>query len=128
MLVCGIVVHRPINSRNSYSYKKVRRLDIGSLAGLVTVYLFFVGETGYLSFAVQQAIARGMIFENAALSLALIKSLAGIVVIYSAYVGYEDAKSTRYWNLTVIIIIAIISLYYSRHIVVFFLALLAIEV
>src|SRR5262249_32035872 len=102
-------------------------LDVALLAGLLTVYLFFVGQTGYLSYAVQQAVGRGMSFESTVLSLALMKISAGIWVLCSSCVGYDDRKSTRFGYLTGVLIIAIVALFYSKHIMVFFLALLAIE-
>jgi len=68
-----------------------------------------------------------MTFEITALSLALMKISAGIWVLYSSCMGYEDPKSTRFWYLTLVLIVAIVTIFYSRHGVIFFLALLAIE-
>jgi hypothetical protein len=127
VIALGMALHRPVNVRDSYVYKKAERLEVRSFAELLMVYLFFVGQTGYLSYAVQQAVGRGMTFESTALSLALMKISAGIWVLCSACVGYYDPKSTRFWYLTVVLIVAIVVLFYGSHVVVFFLALLAIE-
>jgi hypothetical protein len=127
MVACGTALHHPISVQEGYVYQATQRLKVGSFAGLLTVYLFFVGQTGYLSYAVQQAVGRGMTFESTALSLALMKISAGIWVLCTSCVGHDDLKSTRFGYLTVVLIIAIIALFYSKHIVVFFLALLAIE-
>src|SRR5262249_34389295 len=111
----------------SHVDKRMQHLKIGPSVGLLTVYLFFAGQTGYLSYAVQQAVGRGMSFEGTTLSLALMKMSAAIWVLLSACAGYEDRKSARFGNLTVSLIVAIVALFFSRHIVVFFLALLVIE-
>ena len=126
LLALGIVLHQP-GSREVNKYKTVRHFEIGLLAGLSTVYLFFAGQTGYLAYVVQQAVARGMTLEGTTLCLALMKISAGVWILCSAHLGYEDARSTRFWNLTLMLLIAIFALSFSRHIVVFFLALLAIE-
>ena len=127
MVALGTILHRPVNGEVSYIYKKVQRLEIGSIAGLLIVLLFFVGQTGYLSYAIQQAVGRGMTFEVTAMSLALMKISAGIWVLFSSCVGNEDPKNTRFLNLTLVLIAAIVALFYSRHVLIFFLALLAIE-
>jgi len=127
MVALGTILHRPVNGEVSYIYKKAQRLEIGSIAGLLIVLLFFVGQTGYLSYAIQQAVGRGMTFEVTAMSLALMKISAGIWVLFSSCVGNEDPKNTRFLNLTLVLIAAIVALFYSRHVLIFFLALLAIE-
>jgi len=127
MLAWGIVLHQHVDSREGHTYRKVRHIEIGSIAGLLTTYLFFVGQTGYLAYALQQAVGRGMTFESTALCLALMKISAGVWILCSARSGCEDTGSTNFWNLTLILIGAIVALSYSRDVVVFFLALLAIE-
>lgn len=128
MIALGMLLHHPINMREGQIYKNAEGLQIGSFAGLLTVYFFFVGQSGYLAYAIQQAISRGMTFEVAALSLALMKVSAGIWVLYSSWARSVDQKASQFLNLTLILIVAILVLFYSRHIVVFFLALLAIEI
>jgi len=127
LLALGIALYQPTASREVNKYNTVRHFEIGLLGGLSTVYLFFAGQTGYLAYVVQQAVARGMTLEGTTLCLALMKISAGAWILCSAHLGYEDARSTRFWNLTLILLVAIIALSYSRHIEVFFLALLAIE-
>jgi hypothetical protein len=127
MVALGAVLHHPVKGRESYVYERVQRLEVGSIAGLLIVYLFFVGQTGYLSYAIQQAIGRGITLEVTVLSLALMKVSAGIWVICSSCVGEEDQKNTRFWKLTLVLIVAIVALFYTRHVAVFFLSLLAIE-
>jgi hypothetical protein len=127
MLILGIVLHKHLDGREGHECRKVRRLEIGSFAGLLTTYLFFVGQTGYLAYAVQQAVGRGMTFESTALCLALMKILAGVWILCSAHLGREATGTTKFWNLTLILIAAIVALSYSRDIVVFFLGLLAME-
>lgn len=126
IIALGMVLHEPVNVREIRVHKEVQRLEVGSLAGLLIVYLFFAGQTGYLSYVIQQAIARGMTFEVAVLSLALMKISAGIWVLCSSCVN-KDSKSGSFWSLTLILIGAIVALFYSRHVAVFFVALLAIE-
>jgi hypothetical protein len=127
LLTWGIMLHQPAGGREVNKYKTVRHFEIGALSGLITVYLFFVGQTGYLAYVVQQAVAHGMTLEGTTLCLALMKISAGVWILCSAQLGNEDARSTRFWNLTLILIGAIFTVSYSRYIVVFFLALLAIE-
>jgi hypothetical protein len=127
IVAIGTILHHPLSGGASYVSKRAQRLEVGSIAGLLIVFLFFVGQTGYLSYAIQQAVGRGMTFEVTAMSLALMKISAGIWVLCSSCVGYEDPKSVRFLNLTLLLIAAIVALFYSRHIVIFFLALLAME-
>jgi len=127
MVAFGMVLYHPVNVRASYVYKRAQRLHIGSFAALLVVYLFFAGQTGYLSYAVQQAVGRGMTFEVTAMALALMKFLAGIWVICSSCLGHEDPKGTRFCNLTLVLVGAIVALFYSRDMVILFVALLAIE-
>jgi len=127
VLIWGIVLHKQLDGREGDEYRKIRRFEIGSFAGLLITYLFFVGQTGYLAYAVQQAVGRGMTFESTVLCLALMKISAGVWILCSAHLGHKATGSTRFWYLTLTLIAAIVALSYSRDIVVFFLALLAIE-
>ena len=127
IIVSGMVLYQPANVRAGYVCKKVQRIQTGAFAGLLIVFLFFAGQTGYLSYALQQAVGRGMTFEVTAMSLALMKLSAGIWVICSSSAGHEDSKSTRFCNLTLVLACSIVALFYSGHIVIFFVALLVIE-
>jgi hypothetical protein len=129
ILACGLALHYPIRARGDRVYKvEEQHLDAGCLACLLTVYLFFVGQTGYLSYVVQQAVSRGMTFEKTIWSLALMKVSAGIWVLVAAHLHYEASKSREFLNLTIILSVAIVALYYCKHIAVFFLGLLAMEI
>jgi hypothetical protein len=97
------------------------------LGGLATVFLFFAGQTGYLTYVVHRAVDRGMTFEHTAQSLALMKFATGIVILLSAYLRRGEAKNSRFGYLTFILVMAILSLSYCRNIAVFFLALLVME-
>jgi hypothetical protein len=126
MLTFGVMLHQPVEggARNS---NKASRFEFRSSAGLLTVYFFFVGQTGFLAYVVQQAIGRGMHFGSIALSLALMKLAAGVWIIFFAHSEAEGPKITRFGALSFILIAAVVALAYTREMAVFFLALLAKE-
>jgi hypothetical protein len=128
MLALGIILHQPVGGIGvSPKHDETRLFKIERSAGLFTVYFFFVGQTGFLAYVIQQAVGRGMVFDSTTLSLALMKLAAGVWILCSAYFGSEDSRSTRFGNLSLSLVAAIVVLSYSRDIVVFFLALLALE-
>jgi hypothetical protein len=129
MLSLGIMLYRHEDgSMGVREYNKISSWSIARSSGLVIVYCFFVGQTGFIAYIIQQAIGRGMTLDSTVWSLAAMKLAAGFWILCSTYLGSEDRRNTQFLSVSLLLVGAIVALAYSRDTVVFFSAFLMLEV
>jgi hypothetical protein len=129
ILICGIILHRPVaEERTKAKFAEGTRWTIRQFSGLATVYLFFVGQTGFLAYVIQQALAREMNFNDTVWSLAAVKFAAGLWLIGVAFLGFGMQRKEQFLYVGIVLISAMLTISYTLSIVVFFVALLVFEV
>ena len=69
---------------------------IRQFSGLATVYFFFVGQTGFLAYVIQQALAREMNLNDTVWSLAAVKFAAGRWLIGVAFLEFGATRRSIY--------------------------------
>jgi hypothetical protein len=62
------------------------------LLGLVVIFLLFVGQPGFLAYAVQNVQQRGVVLEHLAYAIALCKLAAGLVLLVTVMRPPDQAK------------------------------------
>jgi hypothetical protein len=129
ILICGIMLHRPVaEERTKVEFAEGNGWTIRQFSGLATVYLFFVGQTGFLAYVIQQAHAREMNFNDTVWSLAAVKFAAGLWLIGVAFLEFGRQRKERFLYVGIVLISAMLTVSYTLSIVVFFMALLVFEI
>src|SRR5262245_6145438 len=97
ILVCGLVMYRPAGeSRATIENAPGGTWTGGQLSGLAAIYFLFVGLTGFLAYVVQQALTRGMIFEDMVWSIAAMKVATGIWLLGTAMIEKQRRENDRF--------------------------------
>jgi len=97
-------------------------------SGLATVYFFFVGQTGFLAYVIQQALAREMNLNDTVWSLAAVKFATGLWLIVVAFLEFGRPRKERFLSVGIVLMSAILAVSYTSSIVVFCVALLVFEI
>jgi hypothetical protein len=66
----------------------------GSLAGLLVVFLLFLGQPGFWAFALQGVQRRGVVLEHVAYAIAFCKASTGLVLLITALRGAHGPPRT----------------------------------
>jgi hypothetical protein len=129
ILICGIMLHRPaVEERTKVEFAEGNSWTMRQFSGLATVYFFFVGQTGFLAYVVQQALAREMNLNDTVWSLAAVKVAAGMWLAGVAFLEFGKQRKERFLSVGVVLISAMLTVSYTLSIVVFFVALLVFEI
>jgi len=85
ILLAGVLLHQPTARRDGPSTLADRPVWAGkTVAGLAVVFLFFVGQSGFMAYVVQRTGRLGFGIEQAALALIAAKLLAGVWIYWRA--------------------------------------------
>ena len=129
ILIVGILLHRPLAKEQTKSESaEGNGWTMRQFSGLATVYLFFVGQTGFLAYVIQQALAREMSLNDTVWSLAAVKFTAGLWLIGIAFFGFKRRQKEHFLYGGIALISAMLTVSYTLSIAVFFVALLVVEV
>jgi hypothetical protein len=127
VLAVGITFHRPTKPPS-------RTLDRDTSAGrekyvaLAVVLIVFVGQSGVLAYAVQGATERGIVLQEASWALAIMKVVAGLCLLVIARRGLQNRQNPRFMEIGVALAISDLVIATTSEPVVFFVALLSLEV
>ena len=130
LLTFGILLHRSGEARpveQNPPPEKRERWSRAQLTGLLTIYLFFVGQVGFFAFVIQQALERGMSLYASIWTLALVKFLGGIVLVYFSIGEIKKPEGRPLIYIAVPLILAILMLSKTDNIALFFLGLFVFE-
>ena len=100
---------------------------VGQLSGLAAIYFLFVGLTGFLAYVVQQALTRGMIFEDMVWSIAAMKVATGIWLLGTAMIENQRPENDRFFHHAIVLALAIVVVFHSHTVILFFCGLLIFE-
>lgn len=129
VLVAGIALYRPRPiSTDSAGQKRSDRPASRAFIGLGTVYLLFVGQTGFLAYAVQGAVERGMAIGETAWAVAAMKIVTGAWLLYIAQTGLQNTARPRFLELGGLLAVSIVIVSYTGRLPGFFLGLIAFEI
>ena len=128
ILVCGILLHRPVEADRANTTSEGGRWTFRQVSGLATVFFFFVGQTGFLAYVVQQALDRGMSFADTAWSMVGMKFAAGVWLLAVAVFEFSKMQKARFLYLSVLLTAGILTVFFSRSVAVFFLGLVLYEI
>lgn len=67
------------------------------LLGLVVIFLLFVGQPGFLAYAVQNVQQRGVVLDHLAYAIAFCKTVAGLVLLASVMRPPDKAKDDMFF-------------------------------
>ncbi len=128
VLCSGLALYRPGNVQAPRPRQAPPgRSTLSQIAGLGTVFLLFVGQTGFLTYAVQGAVGRGMALADAAWAVAGMKVIAGIALLLLARGGLQEKQRTRFLELGLLLAASLVAIAYAGTPAVFFLGLLGFE-
>ena len=129
IIACGIVLYRPAGEgRATIGNRNGSTWTAGHFSGLATMFFFFVGLTGFLAYVVQQALVRGIGFDDTVWSLVMMKFAAGIWLLGAVLLDFQKPQSDRLLNYSIALIFAILVVSQSRNVIVFFSGLLIFEI
>lgn len=84
LTVAGLVMYRPPQLQATVSTAEKASVRPERLAGLAVIFLFFVGQPGFWSYAVQSVQQRGVVLEHVAYAIAFAKTLSGLWLLIAA--------------------------------------------
>jgi MFS family permease len=129
LLATGIALYDPprpnLDPAEQYASD---RSAFRKFSGLGAIYLLFVGQVGFLAYAVQSAMDRGMAIEEAAWAVAAMKIVSGAWLLYMAQTGFQTTLRPRFLELGGVLAASVVVVSYTGHLVGFFLGLIAFEI
>lgn len=129
VLATGLsLYHPPRGSPESASARKSASRSPREVVGLITVFLLFVGQTGFLAYAIQNAIERGMVIEETAWAFAGMKIVTGIWLLTIARTGFRNTLRPRFFALGLVLGFSLIVISYTGRWSGFFVGLIAFEI
>jgi MFS family permease len=129
VLATGLPLYHPqTGNLRPESHKKAGGQPLGAVGGLATVFLLFVGQTGFLAYAIQSAIERGIATEEAAWALAAMKIVTGAWLLSIARTGLKSARRPRFLGLGLLLGFSVFLISYTGHWVGFIVGLIAYEI
>ncbi len=78
LMLAGLMAHAPGEGAAAPAAVASSAWSKGTVASLAVIFFFFLGQTGFLSYVLQQAAERGMALNGAILALVAAKALAGL--------------------------------------------------
>ncbi|MEO8022597.1 hypothetical protein [Polaromonas sp.] len=123
----GLVLYRtpavasPVHPPVAGSAKPAVRPD--RLVGLVVIFLLFVGQPGFLAYAVQNVQQRGVVLEHLAYAIAFCKTAAGLVLLVSVVRPPDKVKDDLFFP-GVVVAVGVLGMAVTSDAVSFMLSLL----
>jgi hypothetical protein len=128
IMVLGGCFYRPLKEQHSSSARQPQAKSAHAISGLVILYLFFVGISGFLAYVAQQAATRGMSISDALLSIGAMKTAAAVWLLVAAcLVPNKEGKEVSALE-AALLVAAVWAVYCSRNVVEFLAAFLLLEI
>jgi len=136
-LLVGLALYRPVAEVETFSQQQIgpatvpyaHRPVVVQYLGLVVVYIYFIGATGAITYALHQAVGRGMVAIDVVWILAGTKAAAGVVLLlHSLLAPRPEDRQLRLWIVSVIASGATLGMYLSLDNVTLFASILIWEI
>jgi hypothetical protein len=130
LLVLGGSLYRPFgeNPPHSAGQARMQACSARSFSGLAVLYLFFAGISGFFAYAAQQAAAKGMAVTDTILSIGAMKIAAAAWLLAAALlVPSKEGRGVGAVE-TVLLVVALWTVFLGRGIAAFLAGLLLLEV
>jgi MFS family permease len=92
--------------------------------GLGIAFLFFLGQPGFMAYAVQNVQQRGVVLEQAAYALAICKVAAGVLLYFNARQKQGNQSIDGLFFPAVIVVLGVLSMALAPHALMFTLGVL----
>jgi predicted MFS family arabinose efflux permease len=97
------------------------------IIGLATLLVLFMGQTGFMAYAIQSATQRGLALTDTILALAGMKIIVGAWLISTAR-GTTMPRPRRLFAVGVMLALGVLAIAAAQHLALFFLGLLVFEI
>lgn len=87
------------------------------ISGLVVIFSFFLGQTGFLAYAFQQAEARGVAIEDVITAAVAMKLLAGVWLFVHSLNGIKLKIASHFAMLSAAVVVAMVAVSYSATLI-----------
>jgi hypothetical protein len=128
ILACGIMLYGSAGGQTGIDSSDESPWTVKQVSGFAAVYFFFIGQTGFLAYVIQQALARGMTLHDTVWAMAAMKVAAGVWLLGILVFEFQRRGRERFLHQAFTLVSAILIVFYSRDIIVFFLGLLIFEI
>jgi hypothetical protein len=127
ILVGGVLLYEPLAQNDLISNGEERKISLFGISGLLILYLFFAGISGFMAYAGQQASMRGMPVEDTILSIGVMKIVAGGWLLLAALVPTKRGKDIVVLEVC-LLVVAVWVVFSSHGIMQFFVGFLLLEI
>jgi hypothetical protein len=128
ILVGGVLLYEPLAQNDLISNSEERRISLFGISGLLILYLFFAGISGFMAYAGQQASMRGMPVEDTILSIGVMKIVAGGWLLLAAYLVPTKRGKDIVVLEVCLLVVAVWGVFWSHGIIQFFVGFLLLEI
>jgi len=126
LLVIGLLLYRPVESRDGRHGGKTE-FRLATYFGLAILFVLFVGQSGLLAYAVQNATERGIGLKNASWALAAMKVAAGWTLLFLARRVRRNDRNPSFAVLGTMLAVSDLVVATTTNSLMFFLGLLGLE-
>ncbi len=127
-LIVGLSFYKPVESFTTHSPRDSGAAPNGPrYSGLLVVFVLFAGQTGFLAFLVENAVAHGMAVGGTVWSLVGMKLVSGSWLLYAASRTRHQDRKSGFLILGLILSVSILVIYLARSNIIFFFALTCFE-
>lgn len=98
------------------------------LSGLAVIFLFFLGQTGFLAYAFQQAEGRGVAIEDVITAAVVMKLVAGTWLFVHCLTGQQSQSGLGLAALAAAVVIAMIAVTFSATLAALLIGLVVYEI
>lgn len=128
ILAAGVALYRvSVPRANGSAPFGFRTWSTSLSSGLAATFILFVGQTGFLAYAVQGAVSRGIALDDAAWAVAGMKFAAGVALLSLAQRGLNDKQRPRFLELGLLLGVSLVIVALANGPFAFFVGLLGVE-
>jgi hypothetical protein len=123
----GLALYRNLPAMQSVAIGSAVNPTLRIWSGLIVVFCFFVGQPGFLAYAMQSASQRGLNLKDAAFVIAASKIASALILIYLNKKGASVKGLGGLFGLGCAVAIGIFVMTYSKAVIAFFIGFLVWE-
>ena len=128
LLMVGILFYRPVLTIARPNTKRLNHHKQGwPLLGFALIFLLFIGQSGFLAYVVQNAIARGMSAAEATWAIVAMKTTAGFGLFFLALNSEQRRRPDRLLAIGTSLAVALVLSSGAKMLPLFLLSLLIYE-
>jgi hypothetical protein len=126
--VAGLALYR-MTAASTASLAAARRgaPPVQGIIGLATLLVLFMGQTGFMAYAIQGAAERGLPLADTVVALAAMKIVVGVWLVYAAR-STTMPRSPRLFAAGAVLALGVLAVAAAEQLALFFLGLLVFEI